>query len=145
MLNEKGHEIPDPRPVAVPARFLRPPSRFDEMRALLNAARQDALSRQLETPEEADDFDVGEDYDPTSPWELTADQEADPLFAPRGDGGSAPMSTPGSDVAGSEARSSEPGPGQRQNGSDGPAGRSNGQPDDRVRGGGTAHTDAASP
>lgn len=74
-LNERGHEILDDTPVAIPMRFTRPPTQLDEMRRLLRLASQEASDHGMETFEEADDFDIGDDYDPQSPWELSVDQE----------------------------------------------------------------------
>ena len=75
MLNENGHEVLDDTPIALPLRLSRPPSRLEELRSLLNVVNREALTNGQETFEEADDFNVGDDYDPRSPWELSADQE----------------------------------------------------------------------
>lgn len=115
-LNDRGHEILDDTPVAIPLRFSRPPSRMEEMKQLLRLAQYEAMTsgRMYETPQEADDFDVGDDFDPTTPYELSQDNEiAEWLFdspvdpgaaaapaaaAPAGeakpDGGAPPMQTP---------------------------------------------------
>lgn len=75
MLNEKGHEVLDDTPIAVPLK-IKARSQYDQIRQFI---RQE-LSAQaqkvgVETFQEADDFDVGDDYDPRSPWELDFDQE----------------------------------------------------------------------
>jgi len=75
MLNENGHEVLDDTPIALPLRLSRPPSRLEELRSLLNVVNREALTNGQETFQEADDFNVGDDYDPRSPWELSADQE----------------------------------------------------------------------
>lgn len=72
-LDEKGWEIPDQTPVAIPVRIQR--YERDHIREII---RQE-LSRQaeddgFETWEDADDFDVGDDFDPYSPYE----EEFDP-------------------------------------------------------------------
>ena len=69
---------PDEPPVAVPVRFSRPANLTEQIRAVIRGE----LSRQAgnqghESFEEADDFDVDDDYDPRSPWELNFDQEAE--------------------------------------------------------------------
>lgn len=74
--NERGQEIPDPRPVSVPAGFQRPLSLQEEIKRFVRSE----LSRQAEDAgqesfEEADDFEVDEDPDPLSPYEL---QDASP-------------------------------------------------------------------
>lgn len=70
-LDEKGHEIPDSTPMALPVGFKRPESLQDQIRRLIRSERlaMEASSLGRETFEEADDFDVGDDYDPTSPYE----------------------------------------------------------------------------
>jgi hypothetical protein len=76
-LNEKGHEVLDDTPVAIPVRFQRPENLTDQIRRVI---RQE-MSRVadfagMETFEEADDFNVPDDeYDPRSPHELSLDQE----------------------------------------------------------------------
>lgn len=75
-LNEKGHEVLDDTPVAMPVGFKRPQSMTDMIRQYVRTELSKQASEQgNETWEEADDFDVGDDYDPKSPWELTFDQE----------------------------------------------------------------------
>lgn len=74
--NEKGQEIPDPTPVELPLGFRRPPS----IHELIKAAVRDEMSREaesqgMETFDEADDFDVDDDEEINSPYELTEMQE----------------------------------------------------------------------
>lgn len=74
MLDEKGYEIPDQTPVAVPVRMQR--YERDHIREII---RQE-MSRQaedqgFETWEESDDFDVGDDFDPISPYEEQFDPD----------------------------------------------------------------------
>lgn len=74
-LNERGREVLDDTPVALPAKFKRQ-SWIDNMREFV---RQE-LSRQaegieMESFEEADDFDVDDDPEIKSPYEISADQE----------------------------------------------------------------------
>lgn len=75
-LNEKGWEIPDQTPVAIPA-YIKHRDQRDSIREMIRAE----LSREmaeigLETFAEADDFDVGDDFDPTSPYEEQFDPES---------------------------------------------------------------------
>lgn len=76
-LNEKGHEVLDPTPVAVPVHFKRPPTLQEQIRSMVRSEelRRAASSQGMETFEEADDFAVGDDYDPRSPHELVFDPE----------------------------------------------------------------------
>lgn len=74
--DENGHEVLDPTPVAIPVGFRRPPSLQEMIRQYVRRElSQQAAAEGHETFEEADDFDVGDDYDPRSPWELDFDQE----------------------------------------------------------------------
>lgn len=73
--DEEGRELNDPTPISVPVKFVTPESEVDRLRRFL---RSEQLSRELDaqgwdTPEEADDFDVGDDFDPTSPYEQDFD------------------------------------------------------------------------
>lgn len=73
-LTPDGHEVPDPRPVAVPVGFKRPETLAEQVQRLVRGA----ISRQAEeagaeTFEEAEDFDVGDDFDPTTPYETIFD------------------------------------------------------------------------
>lgn len=70
--NERGEEMPDPTPIALPVGFQRPPT-IDELYARL--VHDPAVQRELsdagfETEEEANDFDVPDEMpDPTSPFQ----------------------------------------------------------------------------
>jgi len=76
MLDEKGWEVPDPTPLARAVRFQRPPTLQEQIRAMIRThLSSQAQSQGLETWEEANDFEVGDDYDPSSPWELKDDHE----------------------------------------------------------------------
>lgn len=76
-INEKGQEVLDNTPVAIPVRFQRVKNLSDQIRETLRSEEFRAYlnSQELETPEEADDFEVGDDYDPRSPYEMSLDQE----------------------------------------------------------------------
>lgn len=66
-----GREVPDPTPMAPPVGFIKQPSMIENIRNLVRseALRQAALTAGAETFEEAEDFDVDDDIDPTSPYE----------------------------------------------------------------------------
>lgn len=76
--NERGEEIPDSRPMALPVGFKRPLPLGQRIRALV---QQELLNRELgdkgiETFEEADDFDVPDDpADPCTPFEENFDPD----------------------------------------------------------------------
>lgn len=80
-LDEFGREIPDPTPMAPPVGYQRAKSMTEIIREQIQgeALKQAAREMGKESWEEADDFDVGDDFDPTSPWE----EQYDPVgYAP---------------------------------------------------------------
>lgn len=70
-LDERGRELLDGRPMEPPVGYNPQPSLMDRIRTMVrDAALQRDLARAgAETFDEANDFDVGDDYDPSSPWE----------------------------------------------------------------------------
>lgn len=65
------HEYPDPTPVEMPLGFKRPPTLQEEIQRLIRVQMsQAAQDSGMETFEEADDFEVDEDPDPLSPYEV---------------------------------------------------------------------------
>lgn len=70
-LDSHGREQPDPTPMAPPIGYNRQPSLAERIRAMVvsEKLKQEAIEAGFETFEESDDFDVGDDYDPTSPYE----------------------------------------------------------------------------
>lgn len=99
-LTDAGYEIADPTPLAPPVGYKKQPSMMENMR---NMVRSEMLRREVEaagfeTFEEADDFAVGEDFDPHSPFEEQFDPETgtgsfDPLppMAPPSPGNTPPI------------------------------------------------------
>lgn len=69
--DEKGRELPDPTPMAPPVGFKKQPTMVEMIRNMVRseALRQAAAAQGQESFEEADDFDVGEDVDPSAPYE----------------------------------------------------------------------------
>lgn len=69
--DEQGRELPDPVPLAPPVGWHAQPSMFDVMRDMIRGEHLKAFaeSQGSETWEEAQDFDVGEDEFPGSPYE----------------------------------------------------------------------------
>lgn len=67
--NERGEEILDPTPIQPPLGYKRPPTLSEQIRAQVVAAKLDELYSMEETQEEADDFEVGDDFTPLSPHE----------------------------------------------------------------------------
>lgn len=67
-----GEEIPDPVPLAPPLGFIEQPSMIDHVRNMIRSEqlRQAALASGDETFEEADDFDIPDDVEPYSAYEM---------------------------------------------------------------------------
>lgn len=77
IMTPDGSEIPDPRPVQLPVGFERPESIQDLIRRLVTdrQIRDDLASSDIESFDEADDFDVMDDIPPTSPYEENFDPQ----------------------------------------------------------------------
>lgn len=72
--NALGQEIPDPEPLVVPLSPHRA-RQIDEMRQHLQAVSQLAAAQGLETFEESEVFDFGDDAGPRSPFYYATDNE----------------------------------------------------------------------
>lgn len=70
-LDPQGREILDPRPMAPPVGYTRQPTMVDIIRQQIRShtLAAEAQAQGLESFEEADDFNVDDDFDPTSPYE----------------------------------------------------------------------------
>lgn len=68
--NPTRHEFPDDTPIATPLRWKRQGSTLDQIRAAIGLANREAEERGYETFEEANDFDVGDDFEPPTLHEL---------------------------------------------------------------------------
>lgn len=71
LLNVQGAETPDPASMEPPLGWVDQPSLIEQVRA---AVRSEALKLAAEQDgfgsfEEEDDFEIGDDYEPTSPYE----------------------------------------------------------------------------
>lgn len=73
-----GREILSSVPVEPPLGYVKRPSIADQIRDAIRQASIEAHAAGAETEEEANDFDVDEDMEPTSPWEN--DFEVNPLY-----------------------------------------------------------------
>lgn len=112
-----GREYNDPTPMAPPIGYKRQPSMVEIVRSQVrDALLAQALAEQgVETFEEADDFEIGDDYEPDAPWEnefdppitevLAEAQRA--LDARNNPPAQPPVAQPGPGVA---PQNSEPGP-----------------------------------
>lgn len=74
-LDHRGRERPDPTPVAPPVGYRKGKTLQQQIRDMV---RNEQLQRELDragfdTFEEADDFDVDDDFDPKSPYEMDFD------------------------------------------------------------------------
>lgn len=72
-LTQDGGELLDSTPMQPPVGFRREPSMFDVMREQMRQYHADLEREGFETPEEADDFDVDDEVDPSSPYEHNFD------------------------------------------------------------------------
>lgn len=74
IMDEVGHEVPDPNPMSVPLGMKKPETLAETVRRLVRSERfnQEREEAGEETFDEADDFDV-EDFDPTTPYEVFFD------------------------------------------------------------------------
>lgn len=70
--DEDGKEIVDAKPVAIPAGFRRPETLAEQVRRLVRMEQMEDTGE--ETWEDANDFDVDDDFDPRSPWETIYDE-----------------------------------------------------------------------
>lgn len=94
--NEKHQEIHDGKPVAIPAGFKHPPSIQDLIRrAIRQEISQGAKKEGHETFDEADDFDVDDDPELKSPYELDDNQANAKFMEERPDERKVPDSDPG--------------------------------------------------
>lgn len=76
-LDENYQEHPDDTQIAPPVGFNPQPSLAETIRNMVRSERlrQELEGQDMETFEEADDFDVGDDYDPTTPYENDFDPD----------------------------------------------------------------------
>lgn len=73
-LDEEGREIPDPTPIELPLGMKRPETLAEQVQRLVrNQVSQYAALHGHETFEEAEDFDIEDDLDPSTPYELEFD------------------------------------------------------------------------
>lgn len=81
-LSENGGELLDSTPMQPPIGYNPQPSMFDVMRKMIADHQRELSEAGYESPEEADDFDVQDDFDPSSPYEHDFDPPADPALIP---------------------------------------------------------------
>lgn len=95
--DDQHREVPDSTPLAIPLHLRGGDNLASMIAERLRAARLLAEAEGLESPEEADDFEVDEDPMPQSRWEVPADTRyRDFLSASRqrGSGGSGAVPPP---------------------------------------------------
>lgn len=75
-LNVNGHEVPDDTVVEPPIGYIAQPDLIETIRNMVRSEQlKAALDAETETFEEADDFDVDDDFDPMSPYEMFFDPQ----------------------------------------------------------------------
>lgn len=82
-LNNDGHEIGDPSPMEPPIGYKDTPDIWDTVQRMV---KTELLARELASQdygsfEEEDDFVIGDDYEPSSPYENEADVSVGELMA----------------------------------------------------------------
>lgn len=78
VLSAEGAELPDPTPMAPPVGFRPSPPLHERIRAMVQDFYMQQQQRdQVESPEEADDFDVDEEMDPSAPYEYNFEPPKD--------------------------------------------------------------------
>lgn len=78
-----GAEIPDPQPMAIPVGARRPLQLDEQIRRLLRSEEFHASMAGDETFEEALDFDVDDEFDPSSPYEAEHDEQLGMEISPQ--------------------------------------------------------------
>nr|QJB20639.1 MAG: hypothetical protein [Microvirus sp.] len=80
-LDEEGREVLDDTPLAPPVGFTEQPSMAEYIRMMVQSERlrQEAEEAGMETFEESEDFDVDDDFDPTTPYENDFDPDISEL------------------------------------------------------------------
>lgn len=115
MLNENGHEIPDPRPMARPLHLSVPETLAQQIQRMVRSELSlRAQAQGFESFEEAEDFDVGDDEELSSPYELHDSnfEETNARHDQRtSDGKPSGQQATNGDAAGSAARSPASGEG----------------------------------
>lgn len=73
-LDEHGREVPDPTPLRIPGGFKRPETLQEQVARLVRGSiSREAEDAGFETFEESEDFDVDDDFDPRTPFEVVFD------------------------------------------------------------------------
>lgn len=86
-LNVRGHEVPDPTVVEPPIGYIQQPDLMEQMRRMVrNELSRIAELQEMETFEEADDFDIDDDpVDYSSPYEEFFDPQPGRPTGPAGE------------------------------------------------------------
>lgn len=101
-----GKEFPNPVPLEPPLGYVASKPIHEQIREMVQREMSRAAEAEgFETAEEADDFEIGDDYDPSSPYEVefeptdpwppskaVAEAEREAVEAPGGEGGQSPPS-----------------------------------------------------
>lgn len=93
--DKEGRELPDPTPVAPPVGYVKQKSMTEIIREQVRSHHLQAAAEAqgLETFEEAEDFDIGDDLDPSTPYEAVFDPPPQPAAPPAGPPAAAPAAT----------------------------------------------------
>lgn len=109
-LDANGKFYGNPTPVAPPIGYKKQPSLHEQIREMVRSEklRQEVEAAGFETLEEADDFDVGDDYDPTSPYEYNFDPDPGPRPPPAAAGSPQQTGEGGAAAVGAQPKDAPP-------------------------------------
>lgn len=122
-LDERGAEVLDPTPMSPPIGFRQTPSMMELVRQMVQSERLKAAAQAegFETFEESEDFDVDDDFDPSTPFENDFDPPIAELKAALEDEKKAraaapvPKATPGAEGSPPEPLKTAPQPPEAEN------------------------------
>lgn len=98
MLNIRGHEVVSNEVIEPPLGFLDQPDLMETIRRMIRSEEFRRANEGEESFEEADDFDVEDDIDPASPYEMYFDPHP---FEPQGPSGQDATGKPANPETGS--------------------------------------------
>lgn len=116
-IGKDGKEYLDDTPIAPPVGYKRQPSLAEQIRVMVRNERlaMELSAQGVETFEESEDFDIGDDFDPSTPWENDFDPSLQEIQQSVENNKAAQPPAQAPNPAPSEApttRSSEPAPAQ---------------------------------
>lgn len=93
ILLSDGREVVNPLPIAPPIGYNPTPSMFDVIRAQIQRAKLLEDDAVAETPDEANDFDMDDEWEPSSVYEVVMKEDF-PELAPEAPSAAPPAAAP---------------------------------------------------